>query len=111
MWIVSIYFLCWQIVNLILIVLLMKCYNFYIVFPLIPFVLGKQLWKRFRGEDKPPAHLGSSRDYNVDMVPKVLSPPLDQIYPCTFFIVQPHNVSLFWGQYKPRSNLLFCLIG
>ncbi|KAL6620263.1 hypothetical protein ACP70R_035402 [Stipagrostis hirtigluma subsp. patula] len=31
-----------------------------------------QLWKKFRGEDKPPAHLGASRDYNVDMVPKWL---------------------------------------
>ncbi|KAG5530316.1 hypothetical protein RHGRI_025306 [Rhododendron griersonianum] len=31
-----------------------------------------QLWKRFRGSDKPPAHLGSSRDYNVDMVPKFM---------------------------------------
>ncbi|TQD71813.1 hypothetical protein C1H46_042646 [Malus baccata] len=31
-----------------------------------------QLWKRFRGDDKPPAHLGSSRDYNVDMVPKFM---------------------------------------
>lgn len=29
------------------------------------------MWKRFRGSDKPPAHLGSSRDYNVDMIPKV----------------------------------------
>ncbi|GFP97209.1 guanosine nucleotide diphosphate dissociation inhibitor 1 [Phtheirospermum japonicum] len=29
-----------------------------------------QMWKRFRGSDKPPAHLGSSRDYNVDMIPK-----------------------------------------
>ncbi|KAG8068680.1 hypothetical protein GUJ93_ZPchr0005g15155 [Zizania palustris] len=31
-----------------------------------------QLWKRFRGEDKPPSHLGASRDYNVDMVPKFM---------------------------------------
>ncbi|KAF9611745.1 hypothetical protein IFM89_034928 [Coptis chinensis] len=31
-----------------------------------------QLWKRFRGDDKPPAHLGSSRDYNVDMIPKFM---------------------------------------
>ncbi|KAF8765609.1 hypothetical protein HU200_008100 [Digitaria exilis] len=31
-----------------------------------------QLWKKFRGEDKPPAHLGASRDYNVDMVPKFM---------------------------------------
>ncbi|KAL5998412.1 Rab GDP dissociation inhibitor beta [Asimina triloba] len=31
-----------------------------------------QLWKRFRGNDKPPAHLGSSRDYNVDMIPKFM---------------------------------------
>nr|CAD1818215.1 unnamed protein product [Ananas comosus var. bracteatus] len=31
-----------------------------------------QLWKRFRGNDKPPAHLGPSRDYNVDMVPKFM---------------------------------------
>ncbi|KAM7261656.1 hypothetical protein ACFE04_020733 [Oxalis oulophora] len=29
-----------------------------------------QLWKRFRGDDKPPETLGSSRDYNVDMIPK-----------------------------------------
>ncbi|KAL4180225.1 hypothetical protein AMTRI_Chr13g124160 [Amborella trichopoda] len=29
-----------------------------------------QLWKRFRGDDKPPEHLGSSREYNVDMIPK-----------------------------------------
>ncbi|KAM7275176.1 hypothetical protein ACFE04_017042 [Oxalis oulophora] len=29
-----------------------------------------QLWKRFRGEEKPPESLGSSRDYNVDMIPK-----------------------------------------
>nr|POE46340.1 guanosine nucleotide diphosphate dissociation inhibitor 2 [Quercus suber] len=31
-----------------------------------------QLWKRFRRNDKPPAHLGSSRDYNVDMIPKFM---------------------------------------
>ncbi|CAA7403704.1 unnamed protein product [Spirodela intermedia] len=31
-----------------------------------------QLWKRFRGDDKPPAHLGPSRDYNVDMIPKFM---------------------------------------
>ncbi|KMZ64832.1 Rab-GDP dissociation inhibitor [Zostera marina] len=30
------------------------------------------LWKRFKGNDKPPAHLGSSRDYNVDMIPKFM---------------------------------------
>ncbi|MCO5558782.1 hypothetical protein L7F22_012369 [Adiantum nelumboides] len=31
-----------------------------------------QLWKKFRGNDNPPPHLGSSRDYNVDMVPKFM---------------------------------------
>lgn len=31
-----------------------------------------QLWKRFRGDDKPPEHLGSSKEYNVDMVPKFM---------------------------------------
>ncbi|KAK9949395.1 hypothetical protein M0R45_004919 [Rubus argutus] len=31
-----------------------------------------QLWKRFRGEDKPPEPLGASRDYNVDMIPKFM---------------------------------------
>ncbi|KAL7223482.1 hypothetical protein ACSBR1_025016 [Camellia fascicularis] len=31
-----------------------------------------QLWKRFRGSDTPPEHLGSSRDYNVDMIPKFM---------------------------------------
>ncbi|CAN6711317.1 unnamed protein product [Malus baccata var. baccata] len=31
-----------------------------------------QLWKRFRGEDKPPETLGSSKDYNVDMIPKFM---------------------------------------
>ncbi|KAG5041078.1 hypothetical protein JHK85_013554 [Glycine max] len=31
-----------------------------------------QLWKRFRGDDKPPPHLGASRDYNIDMNPKFI---------------------------------------
>ncbi|KAJ8477693.1 hypothetical protein OPV22_021420 [Ensete ventricosum] len=31
-----------------------------------------QLWKRFRGSDKPPAYLGPSKDYNVDMIPKFM---------------------------------------
>lgn len=31
-----------------------------------------QVWKRFRGNDQPPAELGASREYNVDMIPKVL---------------------------------------
>lgn len=31
-----------------------------------------QLWTKFRGSDKPPPHLGASRDYNVDMVPKFM---------------------------------------
>ncbi|XP_077234139.1 guanosine nucleotide diphosphate dissociation inhibitor At5g09550 [Tasmannia lanceolata] len=31
-----------------------------------------QLWKRFRGDSKPPEHLGSSREYNVDMIPKFM---------------------------------------
>ncbi|XP_030539284.1 guanosine nucleotide diphosphate dissociation inhibitor At5g09550 [Rhodamnia argentea] len=29
-----------------------------------------QLWKRFRGNDKPPESLGPSKEYNVDMIPK-----------------------------------------
>ncbi|XP_058069322.1 guanosine nucleotide diphosphate dissociation inhibitor At5g09550 isoform X3 [Magnolia sinica] len=31
-----------------------------------------QLWKRFRSNDKPPENLGSSREYNVDMIPKFM---------------------------------------
>ncbi|XP_022889015.1 guanosine nucleotide diphosphate dissociation inhibitor At5g09550-like [Olea europaea var. sylvestris] len=31
-----------------------------------------QLWKRFKGSDNPPTHLDSSRDYNVDMIPKFI---------------------------------------
>ncbi|KAJ8771199.1 hypothetical protein K2173_025935 [Erythroxylum novogranatense] len=31
-----------------------------------------QLWKRFRGDEKPPESLGASRDYNVDMIPKFM---------------------------------------
>uniref|UniRef100_A0A5B7AZL7 Guanosine nucleotide diphosphate dissociation inhibitor n=1 Tax=Davidia involucrata TaxID=16924 RepID=A0A5B7AZL7_DAVIN len=31
-----------------------------------------QLWKQFRGNDTPPGNLGSSRDYNVDMIPKFM---------------------------------------
>ncbi|KAK1300462.1 hypothetical protein QJS10_CPB13g00212 [Acorus calamus] len=33
---------------------------------------GLKLWKRFRGNDKPPEHLGSSKEYNVDMIPKFM---------------------------------------
>ncbi|URE44690.1 Rab GDP dissociation inhibitor [Musa troglodytarum] len=35
-------------------------------------VQARNLWKRFRGSDKPPAYLGPSRDYNVDMIPKFM---------------------------------------
>ncbi|CAD5178610.1 unnamed protein product [Musa acuminata subsp. malaccensis] len=35
-------------------------------------VRNNRLWKRFRGSDKPPAQLGPSRDYNVDMIPKFM---------------------------------------
>ncbi|KAI3945996.1 hypothetical protein MKX01_024752 [Papaver californicum] len=31
-----------------------------------------QLWKKFRGDEKPPEQLGSSREYNVDMIPKFM---------------------------------------
>jgi RAB protein geranylgeranyltransferase component A len=31
-----------------------------------------QLWERFRPGQTPPASLGASRDYNVDMVPKFI---------------------------------------
>ncbi|XP_071735377.1 guanosine nucleotide diphosphate dissociation inhibitor At5g09550-like [Rutidosis leptorrhynchoides] len=31
-----------------------------------------QLWKRFKGDEAPPEELGSSKDYNVDMVPKFM---------------------------------------
>lgn len=31
-----------------------------------------QLYRKFRGEDKPPQQLGASRDYNVDLIPKFL---------------------------------------
>ncbi|KAK4792618.1 hypothetical protein SAY86_023053 [Trapa natans] len=31
-----------------------------------------QLWKRFKGSDTPPESLGSSREFNVDMVPKFM---------------------------------------
>ncbi|XWS63094.1 hypothetical protein CRYUN_Cryun06bG0067000 [Craigia yunnanensis] len=31
-----------------------------------------QLWKHFRGDDKPPEQLGTSREYNVDMIPKFM---------------------------------------
>ncbi|KAF9622915.1 hypothetical protein IFM89_035148 [Coptis chinensis] len=31
-----------------------------------------QLWKRFRGDNKPPEQLGSSKEYNVDMIPKLM---------------------------------------
>ncbi|RLM86199.1 guanosine nucleotide diphosphate dissociation inhibitor 2-like [Panicum miliaceum] len=31
-----------------------------------------QLWKRFKGDQTPPAQIGSSRDYNVDMAPKFM---------------------------------------
>ena len=52
-----------------------------------------QLWKRFRGEDKPPAHLGASRDYNVDMVPKV-----QQSYPMQIFLSSPLLAQLMYAE-------------
>jgi hypothetical protein len=69
-------------------------------------LVSEQLWKRFRGEDKPPAHLGSSKDYNVDMVPKVLQSPPVQNYlyntaipPMLSMMTQtnPNDVTLFFS--------------
>ncbi|KAL6644750.1 hypothetical protein ACP70R_016358 [Stipagrostis hirtigluma subsp. patula] len=31
-----------------------------------------KLWKRFKGNESPPEHLGISKEYNVDMVPKFM---------------------------------------
>ncbi|KAF9987870.1 Rab GDP dissociation inhibitor alpha [Mortierella antarctica] len=31
-----------------------------------------QLFRKFRGEEAPPAHLGRDRDYNVDLIPKFM---------------------------------------
>ncbi|KAL6896869.1 hypothetical protein ACP4OV_007441 [Aristida adscensionis] len=31
-----------------------------------------KLWKRFKGNEHPPEHLGISKEYNVDMVPKFM---------------------------------------
>ncbi|RLN42958.1 guanosine nucleotide diphosphate dissociation inhibitor [Panicum miliaceum] len=31
-----------------------------------------KLWKRFKGNDTPPEHLGISKEYNVDMIPKFM---------------------------------------
>lgn len=31
-----------------------------------------QLWEKFKPGEAPPASLGASRDYNVDMVPKFM---------------------------------------
>ncbi|CDO97391.1 unnamed protein product [Coffea canephora] len=31
-----------------------------------------QLWKRFRGDEQPPEKLGTSKEYNVDMIPKFM---------------------------------------
>ncbi|MQL72255.1 hypothetical protein Taro_004573 [Colocasia esculenta] len=41
---------------------------------LAPFVTDMPyvLWKRFRGNDNPPEHLGASKEYNVDMIPKFM---------------------------------------
>lgn len=32
-----------------------------------------KLWKRFRGDGTPPENLGASKEYNADMIPKVLN--------------------------------------
>ncbi|XP_052484613.1 guanosine nucleotide diphosphate dissociation inhibitor At5g09550 isoform X2 [Gossypium raimondii] len=38
-----------------------------------------QLWKHFRGDEKPPEKLGASREYNVDMMPKVHKVPATDV--------------------------------
>lgn len=48
---------------------LFEAYDLSIIIACIAFFA--QLWKKFRGDEKPPAFLGSSKEYNVDMVPKV----------------------------------------
>lgn len=38
-----------------------------------------QLWKFFRGDDNPPETLGSSKEYNVDMIPKIYKVPATDV--------------------------------
>ena len=58
-----------------------------------------QLWKKFRGNDQPPADLGSSRDYNVDMMPKV----------CIIFLYMPMFANLFVQSLTHISVSVFSL--
>ena len=51
-------------------------YLFFILFCFSVFLVKTlffcfKLWKRFKGNDQPKEQLGSSREYNVDMIPKV----------------------------------------
>ncbi|THU54680.1 hypothetical protein C4D60_Mb10t27690 [Musa balbisiana] len=49
---------------------------------------GLKLWKRFKGNDKPPEHLGPSKEYNVDMVPKGFA-RLSAVYGGTYMLNKP----------------------
>lgn len=76
-----------------------------------------QLWKRFRGNDKPPAHLGSSRDYNVDMIPKVyfqlcfttllLSDQLFCFWTCHFLISTLLSMCLYMASLWWQMEILY----
>ncbi|KAG8645842.1 hypothetical protein MANES_10G098900v8 [Manihot esculenta] len=53
--------------------ILSQHFIFILFFLLLVLSLLLQLWKRFRGADeKPPEGLGSSKEYNVDMIPKFI---------------------------------------
>ena len=69
------------------------------------FVLFLQLWKKFRGEDKAPAHLGSSRDYNVDMMPKVFD--IKSSFMCTNIRVTTTKSVMCWTSLWWRMGSLF----
>ncbi|KAL6227651.1 hypothetical protein ACLB2K_001608 [Fragaria x ananassa] len=58
-----------------------------------------QLWKRFRGDDKAPESLGSSRDYNVDMIPKAFA-RLSAVYGGTYMLSKPECKVEFDGSGK-----------
>lgn len=77
----------------------------------------QQLWKRFRGNEQPPAHLGASRDYNVDMIPKVIFPSplfyiiLNWLYrTClsSFSLLVFYWFFLFWLVYDGKWNSCSC---
>ncbi|GJN37045.1 hypothetical protein PR202_gb25966 [Eleusine coracana subsp. coracana] len=67
-----------------------------------------KLWKRFKGNENPPEHLGISKEYNVNMIPKVI---FHQKYAPSISPIQSFLYAESLARFQSASPYIYPLYG